>query len=272
LAVDEANHPNGGRLRDFASGLLDDDHLSKVAVHLEECAACRSRVDAMMADDTFLEKLQIASRSDQGILEDAVLLRQAARALRREVCQLSRREQNPPEDVSSPPREVGDYIILREIGRGGMGVVYQARHRTLQRLVALKMILAGGFASDTERQRFQREAELAARVQNPNIVQVYDVGIHQGHPFLAMEWVDRGTLADQVGTDPWPPDDSARLIEILARAIDAVHRWVSSTATSSRQTSCSILTPTAKRAVHWPEPFPRSRILAWPGQRTAGAG
>src|SRR5262249_22021665 len=121
-------------------------------------------------------------------------------------------------------QEVGDYTILGEVGRGGMGVVYQARHRGLRRLVALKMILAGGFAGEAQRQRFRREAELTARVQHPNIVQIFEVGVHDGRPFLAMEWVGDGTLADRIGGDPWPPRDAAHLVETVARAIDVAHR------------------------------------------------
>src|SRR5262249_19188951 len=111
-----------------------------------------------------------------------------------------------------------------EVGRRGMGRVAQARNRALRRLVALKMILAGGFASEVQRQRFRREAELAARVQHPHIIQVYEVGLHDGRPFLAMEWVDGGTLADRLGGDPWPPHAAAGLDETLARAIDVAHR------------------------------------------------
>src|SRR5262249_59705605 len=118
----------------------------------------------------------------------------------------------------------GHYPTRREVGRGGRGVVCQARHRGLRRLVALKTILAGGFASEVQRQRFRREAELAARVQHPHIVQVYEVGLHDGHPFLVMEWVDGGTLADWLDGEPWPPHAAAHLVETLARAIDAAHR------------------------------------------------
>ncbi len=106
----------------------------------------------------------------------------------------------------------------------GWGSCTRPGTEALRRLVALKMILAGGFASEAQRQRFRREAELAARVQHPNIVQVYDVGVHDGRPFLAMEWAGGGTLADRLGGDPWPPHDAARLVETLAQAIDAAHR------------------------------------------------
>src|SRR5262245_40282393 len=121
------------------------------------------------------------------------------------------------------PRQVGDYDILAEVGRGGMGVVYKARHRRLPRLAALKMVLAGEFASPAQEVRFRLEAELAARVRHPNIVQVYEIGSYQGRPFLAMEWVEGGSLASRLDGQPWPPRAAASLLETLARAIHVAH-------------------------------------------------
>ena len=121
------------------------------------------------------------------------------------------------------PKQVGDYEILTEVGRGGMGVVYKARHRGLHRLAALKMVLAGEFASPAQEVRFRLEAELAARVQHPNIVQVYEIGTYQGRPFLALEWVEGGSLANRLDGKPWPPGEAASLLETLARAIHAAH-------------------------------------------------
>src|SRR5262249_57404347 len=106
---------------------------------------------------------------------------------------------------------------------GGMGVVYKARHRGLQRLAALKMVLAGEFASPTQELRFRLEAELGARVQHPNIVQVYEIGSYEGRPFLALEWVEGGSLASRLEGKPWPPGEAAAFIETLARAIDLAH-------------------------------------------------
>jgi WD40 repeat protein/serine/threonine protein kinase len=129
------------------------------------------------------------------------------------------------DDVAAPgcPRQIGEYHILGEVGRGGMGVVYKARHRSLHRLAAVKMVLQGTFASAQQLHRFQLEAELAARVQHANIVQVYEIGSHDGQPFLAMEWVEGGSLAKQVDGRPWPAAEAARLIESLAHAIHAAH-------------------------------------------------
>jgi tetratricopeptide (TPR) repeat protein len=129
--------------------------------------------------------------------------------------------------ASDPPRpavEIPGYTILGRIGGGGMGVVYKARHLRLDRVVALKMIRAGAQASVSELARFRTEAQAEARLQHPNIVQVFEVGEANGQPFLCMEFVEGDTLASLIDGTPWPAVPVARLVEILARAIDAAHR------------------------------------------------
>jgi WD40 repeat protein len=118
---------------------------------------------------------------------------------------------------------VPGFEIETELGRGGMGVVYLARQTDLNRRVALKMILAGAHASTVERERFRIEAQAAAQLQHPNIVQIYDVGVADGHPFLALEYVPGGSLADKLTGAPWHAKDAARLLEPLARAIHLAH-------------------------------------------------
>src|SRR5262249_17675861 len=112
---------------------------------------------------------------------------------------------------------------LAELGRGGMGVVYLARQGSLKRLVALKMILAGPHADATARARFRTEAEAVARLQHPNIVQIYEVGECDGRPFLALEYVAGGSLARHVAGAPQPEREAARLVEALARAVHHAH-------------------------------------------------
>jgi tetratricopeptide (TPR) repeat protein len=125
----------------------------------------------------------------------------------------------PTATAPAPP----DYEILGELGRGGMGVVYKARAIRLNRLVALKMILAGPHAGLQDLARFRREAESAACLQHPNIVQIYEVGDNDGRPFLSLEYVGGGSLADRLDGTPAPPEQSAELVEALARAMHYAH-------------------------------------------------
>ncbi len=120
-----------------------------------------------------------------------------------------------------PPERFGDYEILAEIGRGGMGVVYKARHVTLHRLAAVKMILAGAFAGEQERRRFLTEAAALARLEHPHVVHLYEFGEHGGQPWFALEFVEGGSLAQQLGGTPQPPRQAAEIVEKLARGTRA---------------------------------------------------
>jgi serine/threonine protein kinase/Tfp pilus assembly protein PilF len=138
-------------------------------------------------------------------------------------------------DSTVPPRaeyefgevgwpEIADYDILEELGHGGMGVVYKARQRQLNRLVALKMIRAGIDARPEERKRFRIEAEAVARLHHPNILQIYDIGEAAGLPFVSLELLEGGSLADRLAGTPQPGRPAAELMIILARAIHAAHQ------------------------------------------------
>jgi WD40 repeat protein/serine/threonine protein kinase len=124
----------------------------------------------------------------------------------------------------TPPPTVPGYEILHEVGRGGMGVVYKAMQVSLNRPVALKMILAGSHAGPRERDRFRREAEAVATLQNPHIVQIFEIGEASGHLYLALEYVDGGSLASHLRTAPWSSRDAAELVELLARAVHYAHQ------------------------------------------------
>ncbi len=115
------------------------------------------------------------------------------------------------------------YEIIRELGRGGLGVVYLARDDRLNRLVALKMLLAGRFAADSLLKRLHLEAEATARLQHPNIVQIYDVGQYNGHPFLALEYISGGTLTEWMARQPQSPVEAAHIICDVALAIHSAH-------------------------------------------------
>jgi WD40 repeat protein len=119
---------------------------------------------------------------------------------------------------------VAGYEVLGELGRGGMGVVYKARHLRLKRLVALKMILAGEHADAHHLARFKAEAEAVARLQHPNIVQIYEIGEQDGLPYFALEYIDGGSLAAWLRRGPLAAPEAARLVETLARGMFAAHQ------------------------------------------------
>jgi tetratricopeptide (TPR) repeat protein len=118
---------------------------------------------------------------------------------------------------------VPGYDILAELGRGGMGVVYKARDRRLQRLVALKMVLAGAHVGAVGLARFRAEAEAVAKLSHANIVQIYETGEHEGRPYFALELVDGGSLDQRMLESPASPRAAARFIETLARTMAVAH-------------------------------------------------
>jgi serine/threonine-protein kinase len=120
------------------------------------------------------------------------------------------------------PRIPG-YEMLAVLGYGGMGVVYKARHLRLNRTVALKMLLAGAYAGPHELARFQREAEAVAGLRHAGIVQIYDVGDHEGRAYFTMEFVEGGSLAQALAGKPRPAGQAAALVATLAAAVQVAH-------------------------------------------------
>jgi hypothetical protein len=177
-------HPSADQLQALASGKLQGEEAADVERHVDGCALCA----------------------------------QYLAALPRKTVAFVQQGEGP--GLAAVP----GYEILEELGRGGMGVVYRARQVGLNRVVALKMILSGEYAGAEELARFQAEAEAIARLHHPNIVQIHEVGEHNGRPFFSLEYCPSGNLARKLAGTPLPPREAAALIEQLARAVEAAHQ------------------------------------------------
>jgi serine/threonine protein kinase len=238
--------PPEDHLARFLSGQLDAVEEESLCGHVENCSRCQSVLETLTRklyapeeirtiqgfdpppnedflqrlNEDFLQRLKEASPSGPwrpGALDAPA---PTGSATRDTPWNPEQKEALPP---PGEPLQVPGYEILGELGRGGMGIVYQARHLRLNRIVALKMVRAVPHLRDRDLVRFKAEAEALARMQHPNVVQVYEVGEHDGHPFLALEFVAGGSLDKKLGGKPLPVREAAALVQILARAVQKVH-------------------------------------------------
>jgi serine/threonine protein kinase len=136
-------------------------------------------------------------------------------------------ETDEPRQASPPPNcpgsWFGSYELLEQIGEGGMGVVFKARQRTLNRIVALKMMRSGSLASESEVKRFRSEAQAVARLQHPNVVAIHEVGEHDGQLFFSMDYIEGKNLAEVVRRTPLPAERAARYVKTIAEATHYAH-------------------------------------------------
>ncbi len=218
--------PSREQLEGFLEERASDSQRISLGQHIDHCAVCQGKLDALTGEGSL-------ASSATAVLRPAPPSSGSAQS-----DFLARVKNNPPSSSgrslsrrlaasnlnAMPLAGVAGYEILSELGRGGMGVVYKARHVGLDRLVALKMVLAGDHAGPKELARFRQEAEAVARLRHPNIIQIYDIGAAEGRPYLALEFVEGQSLAHLLQGTPQPHLPAARLIEILAGAIHYAHQ------------------------------------------------
>jgi serine/threonine-protein kinase len=191
----------------IAELLLQWDDLREQGQHVSAEELCRDCPDLVVELRRRIEALEAVGQVPNGF--DRI--------------ETTRSEASGVAAVRTQLPEVPGYEILGVLGSGGMGVVYKARQQSLNRTVALKMILAGAHAGASAVARFLQEAEIIAHLKHPNIVQVHDFGSHEGRPYFSLEYLEGGSLADRLHGEPELPSRAARMVEELARAVQAAH-------------------------------------------------
>ncbi len=222
--------PSDEQLRHWLEGGLDEAADQALADHVDTCARCQQILDQLTTVGPRPASLPRKGAEEQPGNEKSPTQNdlRPMRSLFSDTALYDGPGAVPQENTSPVPLRrpcprVAGYEVLEELGRGAMGVVYLARQLRLNRRVALKMILAGDQASPEQEVRFAVEAETVARLLHPNIVQIYEIGSHNGRPYLALEYVAGGDLAEKLAGRPLPPREGAVLVEALARAIHHAH-------------------------------------------------
>jgi WD40 repeat protein/tRNA A-37 threonylcarbamoyl transferase component Bud32 len=191
-------------LRQLLAGTLPESLVQAITRHVEDCTACEARACAL----------------DE---ETSPFVRSLRQAVRLACAEPDATAPSLPTRPSEWPIFPAGYEILSELGRGGMSVVYQARQRHPARIVALKLLLGERHAGPEHHARFRAEADALARLQHPHIVQVFDLGQDEGIPFLVLEYMAGGSLAQRVGAGPQSARSAAELVECLALAVQHAH-------------------------------------------------
>ena len=222
--------PSADRLDRLLLGDLPAGERDRVSTHLDGCHRCQEQVEQLLADDSVSTyRRTAAARTEPGPPAEFLdTMRRLVPLVATSSVALVHPDDGPAADDPVPepeacPDRIGGYDILGVLGRGGMSVVYKARQPGLGRVVALKW-LKPRRPDGSEAGRFVREAAAVARMHHPNIVQVYEVGEYGTRPFLALEYVPGGTLAEYLHAAPADPRDAAGIVEQVARAVHHAHQ------------------------------------------------
>ena len=212
--------PTRKQLESFLSGSLAGGDEEVICTHVDGCTICQAALESLVA----AEPSTVLHRGVEAVPDEHFLERLKA--------------QQPPPGWQPPSRngavltpadpltalpEVPGYEVIEEIGRGGMGIVYKARQVGLNRLTAVKMIYIGATSALDALARFRSEAEAVAALHHPNIIQIHEIGSHNGHPFFSMEYAENGTLRTRLQKRGLSPREAAAVIVTLARTIQYAH-------------------------------------------------
>jgi hypothetical protein len=230
--------PTAAELEALWAGTDTPAQRSLLERHLDTCAVCRARLDALAGARAAWLNERPFSPENLG-----------SSRLRDVMDRLKKGERDRSPESSEPPAirllSLGDYEILKELGRGGMGVVYLARQSSLQRDVAVKVILAGQFASPADVRRFHVEAEAAAKLDHPHIVPIFEIGEHEGHHFFSMKLVAGGSLAERIS------GGSRVAVHASAIGTTSTTRGKPSNAVKHTAREAAHLLATIARAIHY---------------------
>jgi serine/threonine protein kinase len=219
-AIRELPCPDETTLQQFLNDELSEAEGAGLKEHIDTCPACQQELGRLV--DSLPGSLDpIAPLLGAALAAGAAVLPTLPPSI--PAIQAPAEATRPLSELPAAPIQVPGYEVLAEVGRGGMGVVYKARQLRPDRIVALKMLLAGRHAEPKERTRFLHEAEAVAQLQHPNIVPLYEAGQHDDLPYFTLEFVAGGNLANLLQGKPLPPRDAARLVEQLARGMQYAH-------------------------------------------------
>ncbi len=228
--------PDPGAIKRLALGELAEPEAEQLGQHVLVCSYCTEVLGSIQAGDPLIADIQAAHRHEaaydwfaDGLVEG---LAAKPRDFTTEAGTLEAASlENHESQGRVPLEELPGFEVLGELGRGGMGIVFKARQIGLDRLVALKMIRAGEYASQEDLARFLTEAQAVARLQHPRIVQIFEVGRHQNRPYFVMELLDGGSLKTRLDGKPQEPRYAAQVGEGLAAAVQFAHGAESFTGT-----------------------------------------
>jgi eukaryotic-like serine/threonine-protein kinase len=225
--------PSDEKLTHLLADTLSPTERDALAQHVEACVSCQGKLARLTAISTAeirqcAEHFAPRSEAEEEIVRRLKLARRSLALFPTDPADtttgnITRRELAARGMIDSEWPAVPGYEIIGVLGRGGMGVVFKARHLALQRIVALKMLQNTARAGEKELARFRAEADVIARLQHPNIVQIYDVGDIASRPYFVLEYVAGGSLAQHLNGTPQSARLAARFVEVLARAVQAAH-------------------------------------------------